>query len=104
MALAGRRQQQSAPSVDMVAGQRRHRPDYRITLFMGLLMLIGVIVMYAIGPARANLLNSLHSTDFYTGNYFVIKQLASLGIAAVAFGLMATVPFATLQRYSWRLV
>jgi len=105
MALAGRRQQQqSAPSVDMVAGQRRHRPDYRITLFMGLLMLIGVIVMYAIGPARANLLNLLHSTDFYTGNYFVIKQLASLGIAAVAFALMATIPFATLQKYSWRLV
>jgi len=104
MALAGRRVSQSAPSVDVVAGQRRHRPDYRITLFMGLLMLIGVIVMYAIGPARANLLNSLHATDFYTGSYFVIKQLASLGIAAVAFVIMATVPFATLQRYGWRLV
>ncbi|MEO5948819.1 MAG: hypothetical protein ABIP74_00260, partial [Candidatus Saccharimonas sp.] len=38
----------------MQGGQRRHRPDYRIILFMGLLMLIGLIVMYAIGPQRAN--------------------------------------------------
>lgn len=90
--------------VDIVAGQRRHRPDYRITLFMGILMLIGVIVMYAIGPARANLLNSLHDTTFYTGNYFVIKQLSALVIAGVAFVFMANIPFATLQKYSWRLV
>lgn len=104
MAFPGRREHQSARAVDVVAGQRRHRPDYRITLFMGLLMLIGVIVMYAIGPARANLLNSLNGTSFYTGNYFVIKQLSALAIAAVAFVLMATIPFATLQKYGWRLV
>ncbi|QHU91128.1 hypothetical protein GWK75_01475 [Candidatus Saccharibacteria bacterium oral taxon 955] len=38
-----------------VANQRRHRPDYRIVLFMGILMLLGLVVMYAIGPERANL-------------------------------------------------
>ena len=100
----GRRKSRPSPSSDAVSGQRRHRPDYRITLFMGLLMLIGVIVMYAIGPARANLLNSLHNTDFYTGNYFVIKQIVSLVIAGAAFAVMATVPFPTLQRFSWRFV
>lgn len=89
---------------EVVAGQRRHRPDYRIMLFMGLLMLIGVVVMYAIGPARANLLNSLNNTDFYTGTYFVVKQLVSLVLAGVAFAFMATVPFATLQKWGWRLV
>lgn len=100
----GRRKSQPSPTSDVVNGQRRHRPDYRITLFMGLLMLLGVIVMYAIGPARANLLNSLHNTDFYTGNYFVFKQIVSLVIAGVVFGVMATIPFATLQRWGWRFV
>ena len=103
MAVARRSSRQS-PAGDVISGQRRHRPDYRITLFMGLLMLIGVIVMYAIGPARANLLNSLHNTAFYTGNYFVIKQVVSLAIAGVAFVTMATVPFPKLQQYGWKLV
>ena len=37
---------------------RRHRPDYLIVLFMGLLMLIGLVTLYAIGPQRANVLNN----------------------------------------------
>ena len=89
---------------DVVSGQRRHRPDYQIVLFIGLLMLLGLIVMYAIGPERANLLNTVHGTDFYSENYFVIKQLISLVIAATAFGVMATVPFATLKKFGWRFV
>lgn len=31
---------------------RKHRPDYLILLFMGLIMLIGVITMYSLSPAR----------------------------------------------------
>ncbi len=85
-------------------GQRRHRPDYQIVLFAGLLMLLGVVVMYAIGPERANLLNRVHQTDFYTENYFVLKQLFSLGVAAAAFAVMATVPFERLKQWGWRLV
>lgn len=102
---AGRRKGRQSPATsDSISGQRRHRPDYRITLFVGLLMLVGVIVMYAIGPARANLLNSLHNTDFYTGNYFVIKQIISLVVAGIAFVAMATIPFPILQRFGWRFV
>ena len=85
-------------------GQRRHRPDYQILLFSGLLMMLGLVVMYAIGPERANLLNRIHQTDFYSENYFVLKQLLSLTVAAIAFTVMATVPFAKLQQYSWRFV
>lgn len=85
-------------------GQRRHRPDYQIILFIGLLMLLGLVVMYAIGPERANLLNRVHQTDFYTENYFVLKQLLSLAVAAVAFVAMATVPFERLKQWGWRLV
>ena len=87
-----------------VGGQRRHRPDYQIILFLGLLMLLGVIVMYAIGPERANVLNNAHGTDFYTANYFVIKQCISLAIASVAFVALATTPFSLLQKWSWRFV
>ena len=63
------------------AAQRRHRPDHQIMLFMGLLMLFGLIIMYAIGPQRANVLNKVHNTDFYTETYFVVKQAVSLVLA-----------------------
>jgi cell division protein FtsW len=88
----------------MQGGQRRHRPDYRIILFLGLLMLIGLIVMYAIGPQRANVLNEVHNTTFYTDTYFVIKQLASLGLAIVAFMVMMSIPYEVMKRYGLRIL
>lgn len=88
----------------VISGQRRHKPDYQIVLFIGLLMLLGLVVMYAIGPERANLLNTIHRTDFYSENYFVLKQLFSLGVAVCAFVAMATVPFELMKKYAWHAV
>lgn len=39
---------------------RRHRPDYKIAMYASLLMLLGLVVIYAIGPQRANVLNSAY--------------------------------------------
>lgn len=94
----------SSRSLADAAGQRRHRPDYQVVMFMGLLMLLGLVVMYAIGPERANLLNTIHNTSFYTENYFVIKQVVSLTIALAAFFAMAALPFTMLRKYAWQLV
>lgn len=88
----------------MQGGQRRHRPDYQMILYIGLLMLIGLIVMYAIGPQRANVLNEVHDTTFYTDTYFVVKQLASLGLAIVAFVVMMNIPFEFMKRYGLRIL
>ena len=87
-----------------VAEQRRHRPDYRLVLYMGLLMMLGLVVLYAIGPARANVMNHAYGTDAYSQNYFVLKQIASLGISLVAFFAMATIPYTGLRKIGWRLV
>jgi cell division protein FtsW len=83
---------------------RRHRPDYQIILFMGLLMLLGLIVMYAIGPQRANVLNNSYGTDFYTSTYFVIKQGVSILLAIIAFVIMATVPFAFIRQNAKKIL
>jgi len=79
---------------------RRHRPDYQIVLYMGLLMLLGLIIMYAIGPQRAQVLNTAYGTDFYTDTYFIIKQTTSLVLALGAFVLFATLPYAWVKKYS----
>ena len=72
-----RREQRSAASTPSVAVPRLHRPDYQIILWVGLLMLLGLVVMYAIGPQRANVLNAAHNTNYYTDGYFAIKQTVS---------------------------
>src|SRR5690606_36296326 len=88
-----------AGSVDS-APRRRQRPDYQILLYMGILMLLGMIVMYAIGPKRANVLNNAYDTDFYTSTYFFIKQSVSLVLALGAFVVFTKVPYALLKRYA----
>ncbi len=85
--------------------QRAHRPDYQIVLYVGLLMLLGLVTMYAIGPQRAQVLNSAYGVDSYTGTYFVIKQATSLAIALGAFFIMALVPFRLIKQYAgWLLI
>lgn len=85
-------------------GVRRHRPDHQIVLYMGLLMLLGLVIMYAIGPQRANVLNNAYGTDYYTSMYFFIKQTASLLLALGAFVLFALVPFRWVQKNAGKVL
>lgn len=84
--------------------QRRHRPDYQIALYMGLLMLLGLVIMYAIGPQRAHVLNNAYGTDYYTSMYFFIKQTVSLLLALGTFIVLALVPYQTLKRYAAKIL
>jgi cell division protein FtsW len=93
MAPAGgtrRRSSEALSDSDVVV--RRHRPDYLLVLYMGLLMLFGLIVIYALGPQHANVLNNAYG-DNYSDSYFFVKQAISLLIALAAFAVVATVPY-----------
>lgn len=59
--------------------------------------------MYAIGPQRAQVLNSSYGTDFYTATYFFGKQAVSLGAALVAFFIMAKIHVSWWQKNAKRL-
>lgn len=83
---------------------RRHRPDYRIVLYMGLLMLLGLIIMYAIGPQRANVLNNAYGTDYYSSTYFFVKQTISLFLALVAFLVIASLPYKLFLKHAGVIV
>lgn len=84
--LVARKHQTSTQSV------RSHRPMYQIVLYMGLLLLLGLIVMYALGPQRANVMNYAYGTN-YSDTYFFGKQLTSVIIAVVAFSVFYFVPY-----------
>lgn len=72
-------------------GQRRHRPDYGLLLISLLLLVIGLVVVYSIGPGLAA---QKHVSD----NYFVGKQIVAILIGLVAFASVAVVPFSFWQR------
>ncbi len=65
---------------------RKHKSDLVILFATLVLMAIGLIVIYAIGPMRANVLNSTYGTN-YDSNFFFLGQLRSVGLALVAFFL-----------------
>jgi cell division protein FtsW len=83
---------------------RRHRPDYQIVLYMGLLMLLGLVIMYAIGPQRANVLNNAYSTDYYSSMYFFVKQTISLLLALATFVALALLPYTWIKKYAGKIL
>ncbi len=108
MSLGGRRREGvlatlSAPLSEMATTVRRHRPDYLIILYMGLLMLFGLIIIYAIGPQRANVLNNSYGSD-YSDTYFFIKQSISLALSLGAFAIMAALPFGWIMKHGGKLL
>lgn len=102
MQTARRIVQRTKQATDVVV--RRHRPDYQIALYMGLLMLLGLIMMYAIGPQRANVLNNAYGTDYYGSTYFFIKQTTSLVMALIAFAVAAVLPYQLLQKHARKIL
>lgn len=90
-------------SIPDMTSVRRHRPDYLIVLYMGLLMLLGLIIMFAIGPQRANVLNNAYGSE-YSSTYFFIKQVTSLGFSLVAFLAMAYIPYTWVTKRAGNLV
>jgi cell division protein FtsW len=78
---------------------RRHRPDHMIALYMALLMLLGLVIMYAIGPQRANLLNNIYGSE-YGDNYFFLRQLSSVMLGLAGFAALYFTPYKLLIKHA----
>lgn len=83
--------------------QRAHRPDYMLVMLVGLIMLLGMVMMYAIGPQRAQILNALTGSQF-SETYFVVKQGVSLLLALVALVAMAIVPLSYIKKHAGKII
>lgn len=99
-----RRKMDAADGASASTTQRAHRADYQLLLYVGLLMLLGLVVMYAIGPQRAHVLNTSYDTDQYTGTYFVIKQTASLVVAVGGLVALSLLPLSLLHKYAGKIL
>lgn len=103
--MAVRRSRVSVGSADTasVPLTRRHRPDYQIVLFVGLLMLLGLIVLYSISPARVELINANTNSTLDT-THFMERQLLSIGAGIAAFTVAALLPHTFWQKHASKLL
>ncbi|MBR0415799.1 FtsW/RodA/SpoVE family cell cycle protein [Candidatus Saccharibacteria bacterium] len=82
---------------------RKHKSDRLIAGITFVLLAVGLVVIYAIGPQRANFMNSAYGTN-YSSNYFFLHQLLSVGLSVAAFIVAFKFPFEKLKTYSKILV
>lgn len=78
-------------------GQRRHRPDYILLLLSVVLLVVGLIVVYAISPGLAAQKN-------VSENYYVTKQLVTISLGIVSFMAVSQVPLRFWRRVGVPLV
>ncbi len=76
---------------------RRHRPDYGLLVLMSLLLVVGAVVVYAIGPGLTNGKN-------LPENYFSTKQLTAIGLGIVGFITTASLPIGSLKKLQMPLI
>ncbi len=82
---------------------RRHRPDYQLILYIGILLLLGLVVLYAISPARTEVINEAggHSLD---QAHFMQRQLMFLLVGLAGFAITAIIPLTVWQKYAGKIL
>lgn len=81
---------------------RRHRPDMQILLYTAVLVLLGLIVIYAISPALIARVNSGgYELD---QNFFLYRQLIYLGAGVAAFVLASLAPIGWWRKHASQLM
>lgn len=78
---------------------RRHRPDMLLLLFMGILVLLGLIIIYAISPPLA----ARASIDI-DPNHFMYRQVIYLLIGAAAFTAAYLIPVDFWRKINGKLL
>lgn len=79
---------------------RKHKSDL-VILFATLgLMALGLIIIYAIGPMRANVLNNTYGSNYGPHDFF-IGQLRSVILSLIAFFLaFKVIPYKYIKKYA----
>lgn len=78
---------------------RRHKSDRAIAVLTLALLAIGLLVIYAIGPMRANFMNSAYGLSYDT-NYFFTHQLISVALSVVALIAAFKYPYEKIRTFA----
>lgn len=82
--------------------RRKHRPDYGLVAVIGLLLLLGLIIIYAVSPA---LVQRDGAQNLIGGDYhYVYRQAVAVMLGIAVFSVMAVVPITFWQKIQPLLV
>jgi len=83
---------------------RKHRGDRVIALMTLILLIAGLIIIYAIGPMRANFLNAAYGGNI-SENHFFVRQLINVIISIAAFVVSFKLPYEKTKKWGkWILI
>ncbi len=82
---------------------RKHKSDRIIGVLTVVLLAIGLIVIYAIGPMRANVMNATYGTD-YGENYFFFRQLLNVILSLIVIVVAFKLPYQWIRKFSKALL
>ncbi|MBQ7802838.1 FtsW/RodA/SpoVE family cell cycle protein [Candidatus Saccharibacteria bacterium] len=77
---------------------RKHKSDRIIGLMTLILLIAGLIVIYAIGPMRVNFMNAAYGSEL-SENYFFVHQLINVTLSVAAFIIAFKFPYEKLRKY-----
>lgn len=77
---------------------RRHRPDYWIVVLTVLLLAIGLVVVYSIGPA----LSATRGDG--SGVNYVTRQMIAIVLSGAAFIITSNIPLKFWRKWQWLLL
>lgn len=78
---------------------RKHKSDRIIGTLTIVLLCIGLIVIYAIGPMRANVMNSVYGTNMGENDFF-FQQLRNVILSLIVVVLAFNFPYRYLRKYA----
>ncbi len=78
---------------------RKHKSDRAIGALTVVLLGIGLIVIYAIGPMRVNVLNATYGSN-YSENYFVIRQAINVVLSLLVLIVELKSPYQLIPKFS----
>lgn len=78
---------------------RRHKSDRTIAALTFVLLCIGLIVIYAIGPMRANVMNSVYGSNVGENDFF-IQQLRNVILSLIVIVLAFKIPYQYMRKYA----
>jgi cell division protein FtsW len=79
---------------------RKHRPDMLMLLFLSILLLLGLVVIYAISPA----LTARIGGENLDQNMFMYRQVIYLALGLAAFTALATIPLNFWSKFHGKLI
>ena len=82
---------------------RKHKSDRVIGALTVILLGLGLIVIYAIGPMRVNVMNAAYGSDLGE-NYFFFHQIMNVCLAILVIIAAFKLPYAVVRKFGFALI